>query len=157
MRIELWTIGKTDEAYLRDGISKYEKRLARYIPFSILELPDVRQRGNTPADILRKQEGERVQDRLQDGDLLVLLDENGRSFRSEEFARFLDKLQHQTARRIVFLIGGAYGVDPQVKARAQYEVSLSPMTFSHQMVRLFFVEQLYRAMTILRNEPYHNP
>lgn len=156
MKVELWAIGKTNERYLEEGMALYEKRLKHYLPFQWTVLPDIKGAGNLSAQQLKAKEGESILSKLKDDDLLILLDERGRSFSSEGFATYLDKKLQQSQRRLVFLIGGAYGFSDALYERAKDQLSLSSMTFSHQMVRLFFLEQLYRAMTILRNEPYHN-
>jgi len=156
MKVEFWFIGKTSEAYLETGIGIYEKRLRRYLPFQIVCLPDVRQSGNLSPDQLKTKEGEALLAKIKPEDLLLLLDEKGQSFTSEGFARYVEQLLSGSKHRLIFLAGGAYGFSPEVYRRADAQLALSAMTFSHQMVRLFFLEQFYRAMTILRGEPYHN-
>jgi 23S rRNA (pseudouridine1915-N3)-methyltransferase len=156
LKIELWLIGKTAFPYLEEGMSLYEKRLSHYLPFQSVVLPDVKNAKNLSSEQLKQKEGEAVLSRLKSDDLLVLLDERGRQFTSVEFSNFIEqKLQHGQ-KRLVFLVGGAWGFSNETYQRANEQLSLSKMTFSHQMVRLFFLEQLYRAMTILRGEPYHN-
>ena len=154
MKIELWVIGKTNEKYLETGIAVFEKRLSHYIPFSLTEIPDVRKQKDSVA--LRHEEGQKILGKISDDDLLILLDENGKQHTSVEFAGWMEKKLAGYGKKMIFLVGGAYGFSPEVYSRANDKISMSKMTFSHQMVRLFFVEQLYRAMTILRNEPYHN-
>lgn len=149
-------IGKTSEKYLQTGIAHYRKRLEYYLPFQLVVLPEPRRAGKWSAEQVKVKEGELVLNKLRRDDLLILLDERGQQYSSEAFARFLERQFHRPHRRLIFLIGGAWGVSEAVRQRAQEELSLSAMTFSHQMVRLFFLEQLYRSMTILRNEPYHN-
>ena len=156
MKVELWAIGKTSEKYLEEGIGIFEKRLKNYLPFSWVILPDVKLK-TTDGALLKKEEGKLILSKLQSDDFLVLLDENGKQLTSMELAQWMERRLASSGRRLVFLIGGAFGFAPEVYARAQEQLSLSKMTFSHQMVRLFFLEQLYRAMTILKNEPYHNP
>lgn len=156
MKVELWQIGKTAFPYLEEGIGIYESRLTRYLPFSLETIPDVKNAQNFPSDQLKAKEGEAVASRLKAGDFLVLLDERGNSFTSVEWARFLEKELMMPHKRMIFLIGGAFGFSPDIYQKAGAKISLSKMTFSHQMIRLFFLEQLYRGMTILRNEPYHN-
>jgi len=156
MKIEFWMIGKTNKSYLKEGIQEYEKRLKRYLPFSIEIIPDVKNAGKMTPGKLKEKEGQLILDRLKSDDLLILLDENGKSFTSETFALEMEKVLSQSHRRLVFQIGGAYGFSENVYLRAQKKLALSKMTFSHQMIRVFFLEQLYRAMTILKNEPYHN-
>ena len=156
MKIALWGIGKTAFAYIDEGVSVYHKRLQHYATFDWLLLPDVKNAKNLSHEQLREQEGTLVLQKLQTDDFLILFDENGKSYSSEQFAAFLQKLQLQAPRRVIFLIGGAYGFSEAVYQRANAQVSLSSMTFSHQMVRLFCIEQIYRAFTILRGEPYHH-
>lgn len=155
MKIEFWVIGKTNEAYLETGIGIFEKRLRRYLPFQMVVLPDVKLK-TTDGDLLKKEEAKLLQARLAPEDFLVLLDENGQEFTSVGLADWLEKRLSGSHRRLVFLVGGAFGFAPEIYARANAKISLSRLTFSHQMVRVFFLEQLYRAMTILKNEPYHN-
>ncbi len=156
MKTELWCIGKTQEPWLETGIAVYEKRLTRYMPFALVAIPDVKQGGALPPELLMAREGEAVLQRLKPEDRLVLLDERGTRFSSRGFAAWVEQQRLSSPRRLVFLIGGAFGFSEALNRRADQRISLSEMTFSHQMVRLFFVEQLYRAMTILRNEAYHN-
>lgn len=156
MKVVLWVVGKTSESYLDTGIALYRKRLERYLPFEMEVIPDIRRGGKLPAEQLREQEGQAILGRLKKEDFLILLDEKGKTFGSEDFARFIEQQLGQPGNRLIFLVGGAYGFSPALYERADRLLSLSAMTFSHQMVRLFFLEQLYRAMTILRNEPYHN-
>lgn len=156
MRIECWCIGKTAERYLEEGINKYVRKLPHYLPFEWVVLPDVKQAGKLKPAQLKNKEAELVLSRLKSTDGLYLLDEGGKQYSSTQLARWVDQQLQAPYRRIIFLIGGAYGFDPGLYNRANGKLSLSKMTFSHQMVRLFWLEQLYRAMTILRNEPYHN-
>ena len=156
MKTELWAIGKTSERYLEEGMELYSRRLGHYLRFGLEILPDVKKAGRLGPEQLKGKEGEAVLQRLKTGDYLVLLDESGKQYTSESFAGFLDHRMQLSHKRIIFLIGGAFGFSPELYARADGKLSLSQMTFSHQMVRLFFLEQLYRAMTILNNEPYHN-
>lgn len=157
MKVEFWVVGKTQETYLQTGIAHYQKRLTHYLPFQMIILPDIKQSKNLSSAQLKEKEGQLVLDKIQNSDQLILLDENGKSFSSMDFASWIDKQLQGSARRLIFLVGGAYGFSEKVYQRANLKLSLSKMTFSHQMVRLFFLEQLYRGMTILRNEPYHNP
>lgn len=156
MKIEFWVIGKTNETYLQEGISIYLQRLRHYVPFEMHTLPDVKNAGKLESDQLKAKEGEIVLNRLKKQDFLILLDERGKSYTSETFAQFLEQKLQLPGKKLIFLVGGALGFSEAVYERADAKLSLSAMTFSHQMIRLFFVEQLYRAMTILRNEPYHN-
>lgn len=155
MKIEFWYIGKTNEKYLDQGMTIFEKRLKHYCKFSSHCLKDVRP-GQNAAET-KAREAELILSKLSSSDHLILLDEIGEMFTSEKFAQQIDKWQMQSAKKIVFLVAGAFGADPSLQKRANKMLSLSKMTFSHQMIRLFFLEQLYRAFTILRNEKYHNP
>ena len=156
MKIKLIAIGKTDEKYLEEGIEKYLKRLKHYTPFELTVIPDIKQGGKFTAEKLKEEEGKLILQKLQEGDQLVLLDEKGKNFTSTEFANFLQKKLNTVNTNLVFVIGGAFGFSPAVYQRANEQISLSRMTFSHQMVRLFFTEQLYRGFTILRGEKYHH-
>jgi 23S rRNA (pseudouridine1915-N3)-methyltransferase len=155
MKIELWAIGKTNEKYLDAGIEIFEKRLKNYLPFSFSILPDVRLKTMDGA-LVKKEEGKLILSKLAPDDWLVLLDEQGQQFTSMELSRWMERRLGDSRRKMVFLIGGAFGFSPDVYARSNESLALSKLTFSHQMVRLFCLEQLYRAMTILKNEPYHN-
>ena len=156
MKVEVWATGKTSERYLEEGTEQYVRRLGHYLKFEWRILPDIRKAGKLSPDQLKEKEGEQVLKQLDKGDFLILLDEGGKSYTSEGFADFLQHKLQLSHRRILFLVGGAYGFSPALYERANSKLSLSKMTFSHQMVRLFLMEQLYRAMTILNNEPYHN-
>ena len=156
MKVIFRMVGRTRESYLQEGIRIFAKRLSHYLPFEQDIIPDLRKTKGLTPDQFKEREGTAILQRLDPADQLILLDEDGKSFTSEEFALWLDRRLQQSARRLVFQVGGPYGFSPEVYQRAQAKMALSSMTFSHQMVRLFFLEQLYRAMTILRNEPYHN-
>ena len=156
MKILLLVIGKTDEDYLVAGIKKYVGRIGHYASFEMKELPDPRNRKTLSEEQQKKAESLLLLQQLQPADHVVLLDENGKQFSSVAFAESLEKQMVSGAKRLVFVIGGPYGFAPEVYDRANARLSLSPMTFSHQMVRLIFVEQLYRAFTILKGEPYHH-
>ena len=156
MKIELWWIGKTNMDYLDRGIHEYGKRLKHYSAFEIITIPDIKGAGKLDTVALKKKEAEMVLKKLSGDTFLVLLDEKGKQLRSLDFATYIQKMRNQSTRKLVFLIGGAYGFDHSLYERANDKLSLSNMTFSHQMVRLFFIEQLYRAFTILSNEKYHN-
>lgn len=155
MKIELWCIGKTSENYLSTGISIYEKRLAHYTKYSTVILPDVKKFGSSQD--LKEKEGSMVLEKLESSDYFILLDEKGKQYTSVQWAGELEKIQMMGRKRLVLLVAGAYGASSDLKKRADRKMSLSAMTFSHQMIRLFIVEQLYRGFTILRNEKYHNP
>lgn len=156
MKIVLVVIGKTDEAYLEQGIAKYVNRLVHYIPFELKVLSDVKRNKNISFEQQKKMEGELLLQQFLPGDEVFLLDEKGKHFSSRSFSEFIDKKVMIGIKRLVFVIGGPYGFSPEVYDRANGKVSLSNMTFSHQMVRLVFVEQLYRAMSIIKGEPYHH-
>lgn len=156
MEILLITIGKTSTKYIREGIDIYISRLKHYIPFRTLELPDVK-RTSSLTEIRQKEiEGEAFLSHIAPYDYVTLLDERGASPTSRQFADIIEKHQVSGRKRVVFLVGGPYGFSPKVYERADSQISLSKMTFSHEMVRLFFIEQVYRACTILRGEPYHH-
>jgi len=156
MKICLLVIGKTDEAYLQKGIELFLKRIPHYISFEMKVIPDIKNSKNLSEDQQKEKEGELILQQISTSDELFLLDEQGMEVSSVEFARFLEKKMISGIKRLVFVIGGPYGFSGSVYSRAIGKVSLSKMTFSHQMVRLIFVEQLYRAMTILKGEPYHH-
>ena len=156
MKVDVWVIGKTTEAYLESGTALFAKRLNHYLPFSYTVLPNPKIK-TTDGAALKQEESRLVLEKLKPDDFLVLLDERGRQYTSMELAEWLEQRLHSSHRRLVFLIGGAFGFSQDLYDRANAQISLSRLTFSHQMVRLFLLEQLYRAMTILRNEPYHNP
>lgn len=156
MKIALIVIGKTDAGYFVDAINEYKKRLVHYIPFEIEVIPDIKNVKNMSEIQQKEKEGELILKFLQPGDYLVLLDEKGKDFTSLQFAAYLEKKMHTIPKRLVFIIGGPYGFSEAVYGAASEKISLSKMTFSHQMVRLIFIEQIYRAMTILNNEPYHH-
>ena len=156
MKICLLVIGKTDEAYLQKGLELFLKRIPHYISFEMKAIPDIKNSKNLSEDQQKEKEGELIIQQLAPSDELILLDENGTETSSVEFARFLEKRMISGIKRLVFVIGGPYGFSATVYSRANGKLSLSKMTFSHQMVRLIFAEQLYRAMTILKGEPYHH-
>lgn len=156
MEIVLRVMGRTSEKYLQTGMAEYEKRLKRYVKFSMEEIPDLKGMKNRDAQAQNSMEGEALLKNVQPTDFVVLLDENGKRYKSRAFANQLQKWMNAGPSRIVFLVGGPFGFSPEVYDRAQAQLSLSDMTFSHQMIRLFFTEQIYRAFTILRNEPYHH-
>ncbi len=156
MKTYLWVIGKTDAAFIKEGIAEYEKRLMRYLPYEMKILPDVKNARNMTEILQKEKEGELILEQLQAGDWLVLLDEKGMQYTSAGFADYLAQKMLRGIKRLVFVIGGPYGFAEAVYRRADEKISLSRMTFSHQMVRMIFTEQLYRAMTILKGEPYHH-
>ncbi len=156
MKIQLLVIGKTDDAYLSEGIAKYAERLKHYIQFELKVLPDLKNRKTLSEEQQKKAEGELLMMQFQPQDTIILLDENGAQHSSVAFTSTLERQLHSGGKRLVFIVGGPYGFSEAVYGRAQSKISLSPMTFSHQMVRLIFVEQLYRAFTIIKGEPYHH-
>ena len=150
------SVGATHTDYVKKGIEDYYFRLRHYVQFSIVELPDAKGGKSMSREQQKELEGKGFLSKIGSGDMLVLLDERGREFTSKEFAGYLEKLMASGRKRVVFLIGGPYGFSPAVYQRADAKISLSKMTFNHEMVRLFFIEQIYRGMTILRGEPYHH-
>jgi len=156
MNIKLLAIGKTDQNHLQTLIDDYAKRLSHYIKFDLEVIPDIKNVKNLSEQQQKEKEGELILTKIGSSDQMVLLDENGKSFSSVEFSAELQKKMNSGIKTLVFVIGGPYGFSEAVYQQAQGKISLSKMTFSHQMVRLFFVEQLYRGFTILRNEPYHH-
>ena len=156
MKIKLLAIGKTDDKNLQQLISNYENRLKHYVKFELQILPDIKNVKNLSEAQQKEKEGELILKQLQPTDQLVVLDEKGKDFRSKEFASYLQKKMNSGIKQLVFVIGGPYGFSDAVYKKSQGKVSFSKMTFSHQMIRLFVVEQLYRGFTILKNEPYHH-
>lgn len=156
MKIAFLVVGKTVEKAYVDLINEYATRISHYIPFEIQTIPELKQTKSLSREQQKEREGELILKFLQNGDYVVLLDENGKEHRSVEFAHWIEKKTHTVGKRLVFIVGGAYGFSSAVYQAAQEKLSLSKMTFSHQMVRLFFVEQLYRAMDILNGGPYHH-
>lgn len=156
MKLHLLVVGKTTDKHLDTLIQDYVGRIKHYMPFELEVIPELKNAKSLTFEQQKEREGELIVRALRDGDYLVLLDEGGRELRSMEFAQYLDRKQAAVARRLVFVVGGPYGFSEQVYALAKEKLSLSKMTFSHQMVRLFITEQIYRAMTILRGEPYHH-
>jgi len=156
MKIKLIVVGKTDHRNLISLIEDYTQRLKFYIPFEMEIIPDIKRAKNMSEANLKKAEGDAILKQITPADDVILLDEKGKSFSSVGFSKFLQKKMNSGLKTLVFVIGGPYGFSDEVYNRANGKLSLSSMTFSHQMVRLFFVEQLYRAFTILRNEPYHH-
>lgn len=156
MEVELIVVGKTTIKFVKDGIAEYLNRLKHYIPYRITELADAKNTKNLSEERQKQSEGEKILSSIQTSDFVVLLDERGREYSSMEFASFMEKQMVAGRKRVLFVVGGPYGFSEAVYARADSKLSLSRMTFNHEMVRLFFTEQLYRAMTILRGEPYHH-
>lgn len=156
MNIKLLAIGKTDDKNLQTLIENYQKRLSFYVKFDLEIIADIKNAKNLSEAQQKEKEGELILSKISPTDELILLDENGKSFSSVGFSEYLQKKMNSGIKTLVFVIGGPYGFSDLVYQKANGKVSLSEMTFSHQMVRLFVVEQIYRAFTILRNEPYHH-
>lgn len=156
MKIILLTVGKTDIKWVSEGLGVYTSRLCHYIPFEVREIPELKNVSSLSHEQIKTQEGKMILKNIKDSDEVVLLDERGREYCSVEFAKFLEKRMALGVKEMVFVIGGAYGFSQDVYDRANSMISLSKMTFSHQMVRTIFVEQLYRAFTIIRGESYHH-
>ncbi len=156
MKIVMLCVGRTRDALLTQGIERYASRISHYVNFETVILPDVKATSKLTQDQQKEREGAMMLAALQPGDCVVLLDEKGREMTSREFSESLQRRMTSGLKRLVFIIGGPYGFSKAVYDRADAKLSLSRMTFSHEMVRLFFVEQIYRAMTILRGEPYHH-
>lgn len=155
MKTELILVGKTVNKHFNAGINDYVERIGHYMPFSITTIPELKNTKNLSESQQKERESELILKQIQSTDTVVLLDEHGKEFRSIEFADWIQKKQN-TARRLIFVIGGPYGFSNDVYERANEKISLSKMTFSHQMVRLIFTEQIYRACTIIKGEPYHH-
>ena len=155
MKTILILVGKTVNKHFIAGIEDYSERISHYMPFEIVTIPELRNTKNLSEEQQKISEGDLILRQIQPSDTVVLLDEHGKEFRSIEYARWLQQKQ-QTARRLVFVIGGPYGFSDAVYSRSNEKISLSKMTFSHQMVRLIFTEQLYRACTIIKGGPYHH-
>jgi 23S rRNA (pseudouridine1915-N3)-methyltransferase len=156
MKITLLTVGKTDKDWVKQGIDIYASRMKHYFPFSIVEIPELKNVSSLSQDQIKTKEGELILKNVKPADDVILLDERGREFSSMEFAKVLQDKISYNGKDIIFVIGGAYGFSDAVRQRSNSKISLSKMTFSHQMVRAIFVEQLYRAFTIMKGEPYHH-
>ncbi|KAF9660136.1 23S rRNA (pseudouridine(1915)-N(3))-methyltransferase RlmH [Tenacibaculum sp. ZH5_bin.1] len=156
MKIKLLAIGKTDNKQLQQLIDEYQNRLKHYVKFELEIIPDIKNVKNLSEAQQKEKEGELILSKLQPTDQLVLLDDKGKQYTSVEFSQYLQKKMNSGIKQLVLVIGGPYGFSEAVYNKAQGKLSLSKMTFSHQMIRLFIVEQIYRGFTILRNEPYHH-
>ena len=156
MKIKLLVVGKTDDNRIQSLIDDYRNRLKHYISFELEVIPDIKNSKKLSVDMQKTKEGEIILSKVLNSDRLILLDENGKDFSSLDFSKYIQKNMNSGFKQLVFVIGGPYGFSDDVYKKAIAKVSLSKMTFSHQMVRLFFVEQIYRAFTILKNEPYHH-
>ena len=156
MNIQLLLIGKTSFPFIGEGMEEYTKRIRKYVDFSIKVIPDLKGTASWSIDRLQEEEGKRILKSLNSRDFVILLDERGKDPDSFEFARFIEKQMLESVKYMVFVVGGAYGFSGEVYNRGNMMLSLSKMTFSHQVIRLFFLEQLYRSFTILRGESYHH-
>ena len=156
MKITLLTVGKTDKDWVRQGMDIYVSRLKHYIPFSVVEIPELRNVSALTMDQIKTREGELILKNIRPTDDVILLDERGKEYTSVELAKVIHDKMSYTGKDMVYVIGGAYGFSEAVYQRANSKISLSRMTFSHQMVRAIFVEQIYRAFTIMKGEPYHH-
>ncbi|MBU2997434.1 23S rRNA (pseudouridine(1915)-N(3))-methyltransferase RlmH [Cellulophaga baltica] len=156
MTIKLLAIGKTDSKELQQLTSEYQNRLKHYVRFELDIIPDIKNTKNLSETQQKEIEGEAILKKLNSTDVLILLDENGKHYNSVDFSKFLQKKMNAGLKQLVIVIGGPYGFSDAIYQKAQGKISLSKMTFSHQMIRLFIVEQIYRAFTILKNEPYHH-
>lgn len=156
MKITLLTVGKTDKDWVRQGMDIYVSRLKHYIPFSVMEIPELKNVSALTKDQIKVREGELILKNIKPTDDLILLDERGKEYTSVELAKVIQDKISYAGKDMVYVIGGAYGFSEALYARANSKISLSRMTFSHQMVRAIFVEQIYRAFTIMKGEPYHH-
>lgn len=156
MHIKLFVIGETKENYLKTGVQDYSTRLKKYVTLAYSELKDIKNASSMQMDVIRKKEGIEILKLIDESDYVVLLDDKGKMYNSIEFSNYLQKKMNVSIKNLIFVIGGAYGFSEEVYARANEKLSLSAMTFSHQMVRLIFLEQLYRGFSILNNSPYHH-
>jgi len=156
MKLKLITIGKTQKSFLIDGENEYVKRLAKYIQFEKIEIPDLKKAGNLTENQIKTEEGKLILSKLDKSSFIVLLDEKGKEFTSVQCSKWIQEEMNRGHKIITFVIGGAYGFSEEVYKIAGLKIALSKMTFSHQMVRMIFAEQLYRAFSIIRNEPYHH-
>ncbi len=155
MKFELWCINKSSQSYVVDGIKDFAKRIKHYLNFDI-QYWTVKTNARLGMEQLKRKEAALVLSKLKSGDHLILLDENGKEYRSKEFAQKLEKLKMSSHKRIIFIVGGGYGFDDELKSKSHHTISLSKMTFPHDLVRVIFLEQLYRACTIQRGEKYHH-
>ncbi len=156
MKLALLQTGKTDEPYIREGIAGYEKRISRYARYESLTLPDIRNAKSMPSQVLREKEAHQMLEVFRPDDMIILLDDKGKEFTTLQLAAFLTEKMMSSKKRLLFVIGGAWGFHSSVYDRADFRLSLSQLTFSHQLVRLLFTEQLYRALTVIAGDPYHH-
>ncbi len=156
MKIVLIVVGKTTDSCLQQQIEMYSQRIQRYISFDLEVIPALKSTKNLSEEEIKRKEGLLILNKLQPADTVVLLDEQGKEYTSVQFSKYIDKQMQMSTKRLVFVVGGAYGFSAQVYAYARQKIALSKMTFSHQMIRVLFVEQLYRAFSIIKGEPYHH-
>lgn len=156
MNIKLLVVGKTVKGFVSEATEEYTKRLKHYINFKIEIIQDVKNASSLSSSQLKEKESELILKHISEEDYIILLDEKGKEFSSKEFASFIQQKMNQSIKSLVFIVGGAFGFDEKIKQKYTNKISISRMTFSHQMIRVLFIEQLYRAFTILKNEPYHN-
>lgn len=156
MKVTFLTVGKTTFPFVREGCEVFMKRIKHYTPFDYIEIPELKNTSSLSREQIKDKEGELILKQIKNTDKLILLDERGKSFTSVEWSKEIEREIVSGTKSIFFVVGGAYGFSPSVYGRADGKISLSSMTFSHQIIRLFFVEQLYRAFTIIKGEPYHN-
>lgn len=156
MKINLIIVGKTEEKYLNEGIDIYLSRLKHYVTFNIICIPELKNVKSFSNEQIKTKEGEKILEKIENSDEVILLDEVGKEFNSIGFSEFIQKKNNAGLKTLCFVIGGAYGFSEEIYKRANQKIALSQLTFSHQMVRLFFVEQLYRTFTIIKNEKYHH-
>lgn len=156
MKITLLLVGKTSDDFIQKGMDNYLKRMKRYISFSVEMIPALKNAKSLSKDQIKDKEGQLILSKISETDFLLLLDENGKEMSSVGFSKYLKKMMLQSVKNLVFVVGGAYGFSPEVYERGNSKLSISQMTFSHQIIRLIFMEQIYRAFTIINNEPYHH-
>ena len=156
MKLQFWSVGKAHESYVKEGVELFSKRIAHYYPVEWSIIPTPKNTAMLSEMDLKKKEGDTITGFLQKDDYLVLLDERGKLMKSEDLAGFIQQRANESTKKIVFLIGGAYGVSDEVMKRANYKWSISPLVFPHQLIRLVLAEQVYRACTIIKNEKYHH-
>ncbi len=156
MNLSLIAVGKTDDNYIQQACDEYFNRVKRYLNFNVKFLKDIKNSSNYNKEQQKKMEGEKILIELAASDIVVLLDENGSQMNSREFSKFIDKQMNISVKNLIFVIGGAFGFSDEMYKRANFKISLSKMTFSHQIIRLIFAEQIYRAFTIINNEAYHH-
>jgi len=156
MKIKILAIGKLKEKYLLDGIEFYKKRISYYLPISIIEIPDIKNYSSLSIEEIKNKEAEKIKDFIRNSDYIIVLDEKGKEYSSIEFSKYLQSLMNIGTRELLFIIGGSFGLSEKILEISDEVLSLSKMTFPHDLVRLIFIEQLYRALTIIKNEKYHH-